>query len=179
LFSLRVKSRPRFEFKYPHQTFLHPGHLIITHQRKFSMTNRLQDVRKSSYQMTSWNIRRSIFWDITIIRSQSVKCCNNFFLQPYFVAKKKNFVQPHFYFEPVEKSGTALIFFSVRYQRHFGADTDPDRHLWLMDLAPNLASDPYPTPFFSDFKDAKKINFFFVFFITCLTTGTLSSVLKL
>ncbi len=37
---------------------------------------------------------------------------------------------------------------------HFGADPDP--HLWLMDPDPT----PDPTPFFSAFKDAKKIPFF-------------------
>ncbi len=40
---------------------------------------------------------------------------------------------------------------------HFGADPDP--YLWLMD--------PDPTPFFIDFKDAKKIIFSYFFLITC------------
>jgi hypothetical protein len=34
-----------------------------------------------------------------------------------------------------------------------------------------------PTPFFSDFKDANKINFFHIFYYKS-TAGTLSSVLK-
>ncbi len=40
---------------------------------------------------------------------------------------------------------------------HFGADSDP--FLLLMD--PDLAPDPNPTFFFSDFNDAKKIFFIF------------------
>ncbi len=51
----------------------------------------------------------------------------------------------------------------------FGADSDP-----------RLRSDPDPTPdptpFFSDFKDAKKL--FFKFFSYNLPVGTLSSVLS-
>jgi hypothetical protein len=43
--------------------------------------------------------------------------------------------------------------------------------------------DPDPTsdttPFFSDFKDAKEIIFFFIFFSYNLPTGTLSSFLKI
>ncbi len=46
---------------------------------------------------------------------------------------------------------------------HFGADSDPT---------------PDPTPFFSDYKDAKKI-FLFIFFSYNLPAGTLSSVLKI
>jgi hypothetical protein len=52
----------------------------------------------------------------------------------------------------------------------FGADSDP-----------RLRSDPDPTPdptpFFSDFKDAKKI-IFFIFFSYNLPAGTLSSKKK-
>jgi hypothetical protein len=51
-----------------------------------------------------------------------------------------------------------------------------------MDPDPAPDPDPYPTPdptsFFSDLKDAKKI-FFSIFFSNNLTTGTLSSVLKI
>ncbi len=47
---------------------------------------------------------------------------------------------------------------------------DPDPHLWLMD--PDLAPDP--PPFLSDFKDAKKIQFFSY----NLPAGTTSSVKK-
>jgi hypothetical protein len=49
---------------------------------------------------------------------------------------------------------------SVGDPLHFGAD--PDLYLWPMD--PDLAADPEPspgpTPFFSDFEDAKKFFFF-------------------
>ncbi len=46
--------------------------------------------------------------------------------------------------------------------RRFGADPDPDQHLWLTDLDPDTTLDP--TSFYSDFKDAKK-NIFFIFFL--------------
>jgi hypothetical protein len=44
---------------------------------------------------------------------------------------------------------------------HFGVDPDP--HLWLMDPTPN------PTPFLSDFKDAKI--FLFIFFLIIYPQG--------
>ena len=50
--------------------------------------------------------------------------------------------------------------------------TDP--YLWLLDPDPT----PDPTPFFSDFKDAKK-NYFFHIFSYNITAVTLSSVLKI
>jgi hypothetical protein len=47
---------------------------------------------------------------------------------------------------------------SVGDPSHFGADPVSDPHLWL--------TDPDPTPFFSDFKDAKKkIIFCHIFFL--------------
>ncbi len=47
---------------------------------------------------------------------------------------------------------------------HFGADPNPEPHLWLTDPDPDPDPDPTPnpTPFFSDFQDAKK-NFIFLF----------------
>ncbi len=39
--------------------------------------------------------------------------------------------------------------------------------------------DPDPTPFFNDLRDAKKLNYFHIFFSYNLPTGTLSSVLKI
>ncbi len=50
----------------------------------------------------------------------------------------------------------------------------PDLYLWQMDPDPTLDL----TPFFSDFKDTKKL-FFSYFFSYNLPTGTLSSVLKI
>ncbi len=51
---------------------------------------------------------------------------------------------------------------------HFGADPDPrDPYFWLMDADPT----PDPTPFFSDFKNAKKN---FIFFSYNLPEGTFS-----
>jgi hypothetical protein len=48
-------------------------------------------------------------------------------------------------------------------------------------MDPDPAPDPHstsdPTPFFSDFKDAKKVNFYI--FSYNLPAGTLSSVLKI
>ncbi len=49
---------------------------------------------------------------------------------------------------------------------------DPDP--WLMDPYPDPTS--YPTPFFSDFMDAKIFFVFFHIFSFILPTGTLSSV---
>ena len=58
---------------------------------------------------------------------------------------------------------SSLLFISVSDPWHF----DADPYLWLMD--------PDPTPFFSDFKDAKKNHIFSY----NLPAGTLSSVLKI
>jgi hypothetical protein len=57
---------------------------------------------------------------------------------------------------------------SVEDPWHFVPDADP--YLWL--------TDPDPTPFFSDFKEAKK-KFFLHIFSYNLPTGTLSSVFNL
>ncbi len=55
----------------------------------------------------------------------------------------------------------------------------PDPYLWLVDPDPAPGSDqtPDPTPFFINFKDAKKI-IFFTFFSHNVPTGTSSSVQK-
>ncbi len=63
---------------------------------------------------------------------------------------------------------------SVGDPRHFGADPGSD---WCLRIALNLDSTPDPTPFFNDFEDAKKYFFHILFFQ--LTTGTLSSDLKI
>jgi hypothetical protein len=47
-----------------------------------------------------------------------------------------------------------------------------------MDLAPDPDQTPDPIPFFSDFKDAKKLFYAILFFLEH-TTGTLSLVLKI
>jgi hypothetical protein len=65
-----------------------------------------------------------------------------------------------FLFIPVVAVGFEAIFGDPC---HFGADPDQDpypqiRTLWQMDPNPT----PDPTPFFSDFKDAKKKKYFFL-----------------
>jgi hypothetical protein len=55
---------------------------------------------------------------------------------------------------------------------HFGADPDLRIHMYLWLTYPD------PTPFFSDFKDAKKCCFFCIFSYN-LPADTLSSVLKI
>jgi hypothetical protein len=56
------------------------------------------------------------------------------------------------------------------------AGADPIR---LMDPDPDLALNPDPTPFFNDFKKARKKIFFFIIFSFNLLAGTLSSILKI
>ncbi len=66
----------------------------------------------------------------------------------------------HYYFI------STLLYTSVGDPWHFGADPDPDpriRTLWLMDSALDPDPTPDPIPFFSDFKDAKKITFSYYF----------------
>ncbi len=58
---------------------------------------------------------------------------------------------------------------------HFGPDPDP--YLWLMN--PDLDPIPDSTPFFTDFKEAKEIIIFFIFFSFNMIKGTLPSVLKI
>jgi hypothetical protein len=45
-------------------------------------------------------------------------------------------------------------------------------------MNPALDPTPDPTPFFSDFTDAKKLFFILIFFSYNLPAGTLSSILK-
>ncbi len=110
-------------------------------------------------------------------RSSKHKC--NFIIIHSYISARKDRIQrqcsPHrqrqegtFFYNSLK--ATVQCWGSVTFCCGSGS---PDPYLCLMD------ADPDPTPFFSDFKDAKNIFFFFMFlfFSYNLPSGTLSLVL--